>query len=128
MEDTPSQKRQKRQNDFEFMAFLAFLFNHPQYSATHFLKAITCLSRQFLKLSGPSISIDHIEHGIAYFLVPSPFYRVSFLFSQMELFVETLYCSQRIIHLAFYGNPEFVLLLSQFQRNIIQHLGEFIQD
>jgi len=128
MEDTPSQKRQKRQNDFEFMAFLAFLFNHPQNSPTHFLKPVTCFSRQVLKLSCPGISVYHIEHGISYLLVPSPFDRVSFFLSQLELLIETCDCDQWIIHLAFYGNPEFVLLLSQFQGNIIQHLGEFIQD
>jgi len=58
-----------------------------------------------------------VAHGVTTFFLP-----------EMELLVETLDCSQRIIHFAFNGNPELVLLFPQFQRHIIQHLGKFIQD
>jgi len=50
----------------------------------------------------------------------------TFFFSQLELLVETLDCSQRIIHFALDGDPVLVLLFPQFQRHIIQHLGKFM--
>ena len=55
-----------------------------------------------------------MEQGCSHFLLPSLLDRFPLLPSRLELLVETFGGPQRIIHFAFNGDPELILLLSQF--------------
>jgi len=52
----------------------------------------------------------------------------TFFFPEMELTVEALNGHKGVLYGGLHGNPELVLLFSQFQRHIIQPLRKFIQD
>ena len=89
--------------------------HHPRHHSPHLLKTITRLCWQSLNLGRPRIRIDHMEHGISHFLIPSLFDRFPSLLSNLKLSVEAFDGHGRIHHWSLHGDPELVLLLAKLR-------------
>jgi hypothetical protein len=69
-----------------------------------------------------------MENGFSGLLVPPPLDRFPFLLSNLELAVEAFNGHERVLHLAFDGNPELALLLAKLKGNSFQYLRELVKD
>ena len=58
----------------------------------------------------------------------SPFHRIQLFFPQLELPIEVVDRGLGIFHFALQGQSKQILLPSQLLTDIIEHLGELMQD